>query len=105
MLEGFFWKILHKGIIGKSTAVNYGVDVETEGEFKGVALAVPFYMRLAELHVEWYCMDDTGRLVEKEKRPIPGGKKEASKAEATVTSAQDKTEDTIDDDERKRWNI
>ncbi|CDF36261.1 unnamed protein product [Chondrus crispus] len=73
--------------------MNYGVDVETEGAYKG------------ESYVEWYGMHDTGRVVKKEKRPVPGGKKEASTAEATVTSAPAKTEDTIDDDERKHSNI
>ena len=49
-------------------------------------------------------MDDTDRLVKKEKRPVPRGKKEAFKAEASVTSVPNKTEDIIDDDERKRSN-
>ena len=77
---------------GKPTAVPNGVDVEAEVAYKG------------ESYVEWYSMDDTGRLVKKEKRPVPGGKKEAFEAEATVTSAPAKTEDIIDDDERKRSN-
>ena len=93
VLEGFFWEILHKGVNGKPIAVIYGVDVETEGAYNG------------ESYVESYGMDDTGSLVKKEKRPVPGGKKEASKAEATATSAPVKTEDTVDDDERKRSNI
>ena len=93
VLEGFFWEIVHKGVNGKPIAMIYGVDVETEGAYNG------------ESYVEWFGMDDTGSLVKKEKRLVPGGKKETSKAEATVTSAPAKPEDTVDDDERKRSNI
>ena len=92
VLEGFFWEILHKGVDGNAIAMHYGVDVEAEGGYKG------------ESYVEWYGMDDTDRMVKKEKRPVAGDKKEASKTLATMTSAPAKTEDIIDDDDRKRSN-
>ena len=53
MLEEFFWEILHKGVRGKEIAMNYGVDVEAEGAYKG------------ESYVEWYGMDDTDWMVKK----------------------------------------
>ena len=53
VLEGFFWEILHKGVDGKAIAMNYGVDVEVEGAYKG------------ESYVEWYGMGDTDRMVKK----------------------------------------
>ena len=46
--------------------MNYGIDIETEGAYKG------------ESYVEWYGMDATGRLGRNEKPPGPRSKKEAS---------------------------
>ena len=54
VLDGFFWEILHKGVDGKAIAMNYGVDVEAEGAYKG------------ESYVERYGMDDTDRMVQRE---------------------------------------
>ena len=67
VLEGFCWEILHKGVDGKSIAMNYGVEVEAEGAYKG------------ELYAEWYGMDDTDRIVKKRSALSQGIKRKPPK--------------------------
>lgn len=70
VLEGLFWEILHKGVSGKAITVNYGVDVEAEGAYKG------------QSYVEWYGMDKTGRMVKQEQKLMhPKPDKTTSKAD------------------------